>query len=161
MTDATYAARDRAPQQSFAAPASFRQRVFGATAALGCSAVLGVAAWLTPSASGIGTHEQLPLPPCGWVAVAELPCPTCGMTTSFSHAVRGNLLESFLTQPMGFLLAMATAMTLVMGLHVTVTGSNLFGLLAPIWRPRTLWFAVVLGLAAWAYKIIVYKGFLT
>lgn len=83
------------------------------------------------------------------------------MTTSFSHAVRGNLLESFLTQPMGFLLAMATAMTLVMGLHVTVTGSNLFGLLAPIWRPRTLWFAVVLGLAAWAYKIIVYKGFLT
>ncbi len=136
------------------------RRMVGAATSLGCSAVLGMAAYMTPSANGLGTHTQLNLPPCGWVSVADMPCMTCGMTTAFSHAVRGELLASFLAQPMGFLLAMATAMTLVLGLHVALTGSNVLGLFSGLWSRRTMWLLVGFGLASWGYKILVHKEML-
>lgn len=137
------------------------RRIIGAATVLGCAAVLGAAALMTPSASGVGTHQQLNLPSCGWITVADMPCMTCGMTTAFSHAVRGEFVASLLAQPFGFLLAMGTAMGLVVGLHTTVTGANVFGMFAGLWRPRTMWLLVAIGLAAWIYKIIAYKGMLT
>src|SRR6185503_8103051 len=67
------------------------RRLIAAVVMLGCGTVLGVAAWLTPSPTGIGTHQQLHMPQCGWIAIADLPCPTCGMTTAFAHAAHGHL----------------------------------------------------------------------
>ncbi|NBO19844.1 MAG: DUF2752 domain-containing protein, partial [Proteobacteria bacterium] len=51
------------------------------------SATLGLSnvRWLTPDARGLGTHEQLGLPPCGFYLWYGLPCPSCGMTTSWPH----------------------------------------------------------------------------
>lgn len=51
-------------------------------------AVIATATTLTPATAGHGTHMQLGLPPCGFLVSTGLPCPGCGLTTSFSHMVR-------------------------------------------------------------------------
>lgn len=62
-------------------------------AALGVGAVilLATAGGLEPDPRGFGTHEQLGLAPCGFARVTGWRCPTCGMTTAWSHAARGNV----------------------------------------------------------------------
>ena len=51
-------------------------------------AVIALAATLSPDPSGHGTHQQLGLPPCGFIYVTGYPCPGCGLTTAFAHMVR-------------------------------------------------------------------------
>src|SRR5688572_4765367 len=115
------------------------RRGAAALVAAACSGVLGLAAWLVPSPTGLGTHEAMNLPPCGWVAIADLTCPTCGMTTAFAHAADGNLLGSFLAQPMGCVLALVTAMALLVSVYVAVTGSRLGGSFSRLWNRSTPW----------------------
>ena len=111
-------------------------------------------AWiLTPSEDGLGTHQQMGLPPCNWIVAANMPCPTCGMTTAFSFAAHGNLLESFRTQPLGALLAVATAMVVLVGGWTAVSGSMIAPFFSGLFGKRLLWVVVVLLLVAWAYKI--------
>lgn len=40
------------------------------------------------------SHQTLGLPPCRFQEMADLPCPSCGMTTSFALLVRGDLVNS-------------------------------------------------------------------
>jgi hypothetical protein len=128
--------------------------------ALACATVLGLAAWMTPSPTGIGTHSQLRLPPCGWIVMMDMPCPTCGMTTAFSHAAHGQIVASFLSQPMGCLLAIATAMTLWISLLVAVTGSPIARYFGRMCGARSAWIVAAMILVAWGYKILSYKGVL-
>ena len=76
-------------------------------AVLGCAlvALLGVAAWLEPDARGRGTHRQLGLPPCTFVMLFDQPCPSCGMTTSWAHMVRGQFVRALRANVGGTLLA--------------------------------------------------------
>ena len=60
-----------------------------------CLAVLIVATRLSPSPDGMGTHRALGFPGCQFLEHTGLPCPSCGMTTSFSWFVRGNVMASF------------------------------------------------------------------
>jgi hypothetical protein len=71
--------------------------------------LLLTAAWLRPNAAGLGTHQQLGLPPCTMRVVAGIRCPSCGMTTSWSHMMRGQVLQSFAANSGGALLALAAA----------------------------------------------------
>lgn len=59
-------------------------------AALSCAAfaVLAIARTLHPDPSLLGTHVQLGLPPCAFLTLIGLPCPTCGLTTAFAHMAR-------------------------------------------------------------------------
>ncbi len=136
------------------------ERAMAAGAGGGALAILLLAATLTPSDSGLGTHQQLGLPPCTWPFAFGMPCPACGMTTAFAHAVRGDLLSSFLAQPFGALLALATAMVAVTGLFAACTGTRVFSILAPLASRRIFFVGVVALLAAWGYKIIQYKDLL-
>ncbi len=68
--------------------------------------VLGLACWLNPDERGFGTHEQLGLPPCAFRALTGIPCPSCGMTTSFAHVMRGRLLTAAWTNAGGCVLAL-------------------------------------------------------
>lgn len=136
------------------------RRLLAAVVGSGCAAVLGIAAWLTPSPTGMGTHQQLGLPACGWISMMDMPCPTCGMTTAFSHAAHGQFWKSFLSQPMGFLLAMATAMTLLVCVHTLITGSRLPRIFLKLWSVRSGWTLAGLIVAAWAYKIASHKGWI-
>jgi len=70
-------------------------------------ALLSVAVYLQPSGRGYGTHEQLGLPPCTFTAVFNRRCPSCGMTTSWSHLVRGQVIRAVQANTGGALLAAA------------------------------------------------------
>ncbi len=131
------------------------QRMIWGTAAIACLAVLGVAAWLTPDPAGMGTHHQLGMHACGFLERTGMPCATCGMTTSFSHFAHGQIVRSFFTQPMGFMLALLTAATVWVGAYIAFTG-------VPAWLITSRWPKLRLalgligfGIAAWAYKIVL------
>jgi hypothetical protein len=126
--------------------------------ALACLAVLVQAARLTPDPTGLGTHTQMGLQPCYMVAVFGLPCPTCGMTTSFAWFARGNIAASFYVQPMGCVLAVLTVVTFWTALYIAATGRAAYRLI--LFIPTRYYVAPLLGwaLAAWAWKIFIHTA---
>jgi hypothetical protein len=52
------------------------------------------------------THRQLLLPPCTFKQLANLPCPSCGMSSSFALLVRGDLWHSVQANVVGAGLAL-------------------------------------------------------
>lgn len=50
---------------------------------------------------GHGTHQQLGLPPCPSVLLFDRPCPGCGLTTSWTSFLHGDLLTAFKVHPLG------------------------------------------------------------
>jgi hypothetical protein len=89
---------------------SLRLRLTLAAVGLVLLAPLLVAAYLRPNPQGLGTHEQLGLPPCTFRGLFDMRCPSCGMTTSWAHAVRGQWVRAVRSNVGGALLA---AMTMV------------------------------------------------
>lgn len=78
--------------------------------AAGLLTVFGIALYLNPyegdgEARRMETHRQLGLPPCTFYAITGLPCPSCGMTTSFALLVRGDVWNSLKANAVGTLLA--------------------------------------------------------
>lgn len=69
--------------------------------------VTGAGAFLTPNKDGHGTHRQLGLPPCPSVLVSGRPCPGCGLTTSFTATIHGQMDVAFRAHPFGTLLYVA------------------------------------------------------
>ncbi len=117
------------------------------------SAILMVAWRLSPDPTGLGTHTQLGLAPCSLVRMTGYPCPTCGMTTAFSYTVRGQVVQAFLAQPTGLVLAITTIAASLISVVVLVTGR--------VWRLN--WYRITpakLGggvmaiiLLGWAFKV--------
>lgn len=134
------------------------ERMLAGVVAAACLGLLGVAAWLSPAEAGHGTHEQLGLPPCGWLVVTSRPCMTCGMTTAFAAAAEGNFSGAFLAQPFGFVLALVTAAGFWISLHVAVFGSRVGRLCGKLLRPRVMWVLAGAWAASWAYKIATWPG---
>ncbi len=129
-------------------------RVPGILLALIAGSVLGVAAFaLEADAAGLGTHTQLGLTPCGFVAATGLPCATCGMTTATTLAAHGHLLDSFRTQPAGFFFALTMAVCVIIGAWSAWTGRPLTPLLRPLGRGRVWALLVAVLLLAWGYRI--------
>ncbi|MEX2559584.1 MAG: DUF2752 domain-containing protein [Pirellulales bacterium] len=85
-----------------------RRRLFAAALGAGWMVPLVVALWLEPSPTGLGTHRQLGLPPCTSIWLFGIRCPSCGMTTSWSHAVRGDWSSAVGANTAGALLAALT-----------------------------------------------------
>lgn len=74
--------------------------------------VFSIAIWLNPytetgEARRLGSHRQLGLPECTFKEMTGKPCPSCGMTTSFSLLVRGDVWHSMQANFVGTLLATA------------------------------------------------------
>jgi Protein of unknown function (DUF2752) len=42
----------------------------------------------------MASHQSLGMPACRFKEMTGMPCPSCGMTTSFAHLVRGDLWNS-------------------------------------------------------------------
>lgn len=114
---------------------------------------LTIAANLDASAYGIGTHTQLGLEPCAFEMNTGLPCATCGMTTTFTHVAHGNLLQGFINQPAGFVLALIAAMTVVVCGWSLYTGMRLAPIGQALMRPRLWILGIVILAASWIYKI--------
>ena len=123
--------------------------LFGASVAL-----LIVAFQLHPDQRGMGTHEQLGLPPCGLIQFTGIPCPTCGMTTAYSHTVRGRLLAGLSTQPFGFVLALGTILSAGLSAVIVVSGKTWRVNWYRISPNRTVLALVIFFVLAWLYKIV-------
>jgi hypothetical protein len=91
-------------------PLGQRARLLLSLLSLGLIAGFGVAAMLEPDSRGFGTHRQLGLPPCTVRLLFGIPCPSCGMTTSFAHLMRGQVVEAFRANPAALLLAIGCAL---------------------------------------------------
>ena len=120
--------------------------------------MLVVAAVLRPDPSGMGTHEQLGLPPCSFKSVFDLPCPTCGMTTAFTNAAHASPAAAFKGQPFGAFLALLAAMTFWIAAHVTLTGSALGIAATRLIGPRLPWILIGGLLAGWGYTLLAARG---
>jgi hypothetical protein len=123
---------------------------------LGCLGLMLTAAQLTPSPSGMGTHTQLHLDQCQFALRTGIPCPSCGMTTSFAWLARGNFPAAFYVQPMGALLGLATIATFWVALYVAATGRAVYRLLSL--GPSRYYVPAIAALAvlAWAWKIFIH-----
>ena len=74
----------------------------------------------------MATHQQLGLPPCTFLEVTGVPCPACGMTTSFSLLVRGDVTNSLRANWVGTLLAVFCLAVIPWGVFGIVRGRSLF-----------------------------------
>jgi hypothetical protein len=78
--------------------------------ALALVGVFAVAVLLDPYRDGkvwlSETHRQLGFPPCTFRELTGYPCPSCGMTSSFALAIRGDLWHSVQANFVGTLLAL-------------------------------------------------------
>lgn len=119
----------------------------------GSAAMLGIGRILTPNPTGVGTHEQLGLPPCMFLKLTGIPCPSCGLTTSVAYAAHLQFGASFLTQPFGLLIALIAYVSIPVALVLLISPPN--------WKLRfsdrsstlaTYALIAVYGLA-WIFKI--------
>lgn len=125
--------------------------------AAGLLAAMVIAWRLEPSPAGLGTHRALGLPPCFWMLSTGKPCPTCGMTTSFSLLAHGRVWDSARCQPMGFLAALLTPVLFWGAAISAVSGARLDRLVTPVLtRPRFWWALGGLAAGAWVYKVLTY-----
>ena len=132
---------------------SWSGRGLALAVALACLALLLTAARLEPSPHGFGTHRQLGLQSCAFKIRTGLPCPSCGMTTSWAYFARGKLAASFYTQPMGTVLALLAAAAVWAGLYIAVSGRPVHRLLRFFPSSRWLMPFLCFGLLAWGWKI--------
>jgi hypothetical protein len=124
-----------------------------------CSGMMGVGLWLTPDPQGLGSHQELGLPPCGFFLATGCPCPTCGCTTAVSHFAHGQILASLLCQPFGFAVALIATLLIPLTLLGALTGKWMgpSGFTLGWYWPTWVFGGVGLLIAAWIYKIILIK----
>ncbi len=119
---------------------------------LACAA-LYVAPRLQPAPRGAGTHEQLGLPPCPFLHLTGIPCPSCGLTTSFAHAARLHFYDALITQPFGLIVFCLTVFIIPLSIyliHRRIPWSKLI-----YWQKANPAFYTMIAiyLLSWLYKI--------
>jgi len=135
--------------------AGLRKRAFWAIVAAACAASLIVARCLEPDRRGLGTHAQLTSCPCIFRVFTGIPCPTCGMTTSFAHMTRLEVKDAFVVQPFGALLCFCAAVLAPVGAVLALSGAG------PRPRVPSEWIlgpVLVLLIAGWIYKVLTTRG---
>lgn len=120
--------------------------------------VLAIAFWLRPDARGFGTHEQLGLPPCSFQAHTGIPCPGCGLTTSFANMAHLHVLDAFRAHLMGPLLFTLTFAVAVASPWAIRRAHPVADVLE---RPATslaLGVTLVAGLVTFALRVLALRG---
>ena len=129
-------------------------RLFAAALAFGLLCPLAVASSLEPDNRGRGTHQQLRLPPCTFSVVFGMRCPTCGMTTSWAHLVRGRLVDALRANVAGTLLCLL-GLAGVPWLLSAAVGGRWLG-----WTPNSTTFAwiaagiMAVSLIEWSVRLL-------
>lgn len=80
---------------------------------------------LHPSKDGFGTHRELGLPACPSVVLFDRPCPGCGLTTSWTATLHGQLHTAFVDHPFGPILYFGFTATALLALYGYVTNNRL------------------------------------
>jgi hypothetical protein len=130
---------------------------------VGLLAVFGIAIWLRPYDEAgrpltQATHRQLGLPPCTFYDKTGLPCPSCGMTTSFALLMHGDVWHSLRANWVGTLLAAFCLALIPWNLASAVRGKPLW-----IWSleralTRLVIIFLVLLFLRWAIVLLLIWG---
>ena len=89
--------------------------------------LLGIASWMTPNPTGVGTHQQLGLPGCTMLTIVGMRCPACGMTTSWAHTLDGNLVSGIGASLSGVLMCLTSLVLVPAFFWFAVTGKSWIG----------------------------------
>ncbi|XZE53126.1 DUF2752 domain-containing protein [Planctomycetaceae bacterium SH139] len=107
---------------------------------------------LQPSEQGLGTHQQLGLPPCSARILWGIRCPACGMTTSWAHLANGQWVAACQANLAGVFLGLLAMVGGPMAAWSAISGRAVSN--------QTLWMlaggmilALVLALAEWLVRI--------
>lgn len=107
--------------------------------ALGFALVFFIATRVQPYAADgtplrMASHRSLGMPACRFQEMTDLPCPSCGMTTSFALLVRGDIENSLRANWVGTGLAVFCAILIPWALASSLRGRYLFvrGIEAPL-----------------------------
>ena len=135
------------------APARLRRRLCGLLVAAPCLAMLVVGWCLDPCKSGYGTAGQVGVPACSSIVNTGWPCPSCGLTTSVSAAVQGDVRGSWRAHPFGPVLAAGAAVLAAGGLIQAATARGVLAALRFGWW----WLIGALGgmLLGWGISLAV------
>lgn len=124
----------------------------------GCSAVLFIATSLRPDPHGLGTHQEMGFPPCSMIQWFDTPCAFCGMTTCFTLCAGGHWLTAFATQPFGVVLYLLTVVLFVSSAYGLTRRFSWMEWISERAIIRTTTGLLIMMLAGWIYKIIIYKS---
>ena len=129
-------------------------RVIWSIVVVGSSIVIALAALLEPDARGYGTHTQLGLPPCGLRALTGMLCPGCGLTTAFSHAVRGDWVMAANANLLGLVLFLVVCASVPLGIAAAVRDWSVDVVIERTGAHR--WALGVAGcaIAVWAFRLV-------
>lgn len=128
-------------------------RAAWALAALAAWPVVILSAWLRPDHRGFGTHQQLGLPPCSFEAMTHVPCPGCGLTTSFTNMAHLHVLDAFRAHLMGpllFALTLGVALASPIGAR---RGWSVQGALALPWLTAYLGMTLAAGMITFSIRL--------
>jgi hypothetical protein len=122
---------------------------------LGLVIVFSIAVWLNPYNAGgearrMETHRQLGLPPCTFKTVTGIPCPSCGMTTSFALLMHGDVWNSLKANAVGTLLALFCLALIPWNLACAYCGRPFFIVSLERALTRIILVFLVLMLTRWA-----------
>ena len=134
-------------------PLSWASRLAWGACILFPSIVFAIATRLSPAASGVGTHTQLGLPPCGFLAWTGLPCPGCGLTTCFAHMVRGELGGALQANVFGVGFFLVTALGVPFSVWALATRRPLMDTLVDWHMEKVLLGLSILGIVSWGVRI--------
>ena len=74
----------------------------------------------------MGAHQRLGMPPCEFVVWLKKPCPSCGLTTSFSLLIHGDVLGSLRANAIGTLMALFALLLVPWSLLIVFRGRYLW-----------------------------------
>lgn len=120
---------------------------------LGSWFVLITAAWLHADDRGFGTHQQLGLPPCTFETMTHVPCPGCGLTTSFTFMAHGSPWHALTAHPMGPVLFVITVVLAVVSPWALRRGAAVHRVAQHPAVTVALGVSLVLGIGTWIWRI--------
>ena len=136
-----------------AAP-SWSARLLWLAATLASWPVIVLSFWLRPDPRGFGTHQQLGLPPCNFQEATGVPCPGCGLTTSFTNMAHGRVVDAFVAHLMGPPLFLITLAVAVGAPWAMVRALPLDRVLAHRAAVATLGATLALGLVTFGLRVV-------
>jgi len=117
-------------------------------------AVFATALTVTPDPVGHGTHTQLGLPPCGFILFTGLPCPGCGLTTSFAHMVRFDVVGACTANPFGLLLFFVSLSTAIIAAVGFVKGLPVIRTLDRFHAEKWAILLAMTSLTVWTVRVV-------
>ena len=119
------------------------------------SGILVLASQLTPNPIGHSTHTQLGLPPCGFLQLTGVICPGCGLTTSFSHLVRFELVDAANANPFGIPLFIFALVSIPLSITGAIKGWSLVDALIRFRMDIILVGLAMTGVVVWIVRLVV------